>query len=61
MVSNGDLPISDLPAVEEPIHAAEGETEGFGMNDLSLVLDRDTNPVGYSGNSRRKLASKFIK
>ncbi|CAE6415829.1 unnamed protein product [Rhizoctonia solani] len=59
--SDGDLPISDAPAVEEPMHIAEGETEAFVMNDLSLVLDRDTSRIGHPGNSKRKLESKFIK
>ncbi|KAJ1303340.1 hypothetical protein OPQ81_011536 [Rhizoctonia solani] len=59
--SDGDLPISDGPAFEESMHVIEGETETFGMNDLSLGLDRDTSHVGYSGNSGRKSTSKLIK
>ncbi|KAF8685732.1 hypothetical protein RHS04_00659 [Rhizoctonia solani] len=62
IVSNdGNPPISDVPAVEESTKTAEGETEAFGMNGLSLVLDRDTSHAGNSNNSGRKLTSKFIK
>ncbi|CUA68765.1 hypothetical protein RSOLAG22IIIB_03624 [Rhizoctonia solani] len=59
--SDGDNPISDDPAAEDSTLAAEGETEAFGMNDLSLELDRDTSHVGHSGDSGRKAKSKFIK
>ncbi|KAG8691948.1 hypothetical protein FRC11_003657 [Ceratobasidium sp. 423] len=59
--SDGDVPISDGPTAEEPMHTTEAETETFGINDLSLGLDRDTSHVEHSGDSGRKSASKFIK
>ncbi|CAE7184004.1 unnamed protein product [Rhizoctonia solani] len=59
--SDSDLPISDGPAVEDSMLMNEGETEAFGMNDLSLGLDRDTSHVGYSSEPGRKSTSKFIK
>ncbi|CAE6421554.1 unnamed protein product [Rhizoctonia solani] len=59
--SDSDIPISDDPAVGDSMLATEGETDMFGMNDLSLGLDRDTSHVGHSGDSGRKAASKFIK
>ncbi|CAE6477870.1 unnamed protein product [Rhizoctonia solani] len=59
--SGGDVPISDGPAVEEPMHTTEGETATFGMNDLSLGLHRDTSHVEYPADPGRKSANKFIK
>ncbi|CAE6448345.1 unnamed protein product [Rhizoctonia solani] len=59
--SDSDIPISDDPAVGDSMLVTEGETEMFGMNDLSLGLDRDTSHVGHSGDSGRKATSKFIK
>ncbi|CAE6458367.1 unnamed protein product [Rhizoctonia solani] len=59
--SYGDLPISEDPAVEESTCMTEGETETFGMKDLSLGLDRDTSHVGHSRDSGRKVTSKFVK